>query len=70
MWIKDCYCDQVVNHHRSLCPKKIGAANREGTYLVEEQSLEEDSSVSEKALLSSGDMFLCRQPRQTFQIYR
>ena len=40
------YCGQVGNHHRSLYPKKFGAANREGVHLVEELFIEEDSSLT------------------------
>lgn len=50
------YCGQVGYHHRSLCPKKFGAANREGVHLAEELFIEEDSSVTENALFFSGEM--------------
>lgn len=51
------YCGQVDNHHRSLCPKKFGVANREGVHLVKELFIEEGSSVTENALLSPGKWF-------------
>lgn len=50
------FCCQVGNQYRSLFPKKFGAANREGVHLVEELFREEDSSVTENALLFSGEM--------------
>ena len=52
------HCGQVGNHHRSLCLQKFGATNREGAHLVEELPVQEDSSINENALLSSGEMVL------------
>ena len=46
------------NHHRSLCLQKFGATSREGAHLVEELPVEEDSSINENALLSSGEMVM------------
>ncbi|MEW8544133.1 MAG: DUF1759 domain-containing protein, partial [Candidatus Thiodiazotropha sp.] len=56
---KSCYyCKQWNNHHRSLCPRRFGATNREGVHLIEELPTEENLSVNENALLSSGEMVL------------
>ena len=56
---KSCaYYHQWKNHHRSLCQKKFGAATGEGAHLVKELPAEEESSINENALLSSGEMVL------------
>ena len=56
---KSCaYCHQWNNHHRSLCQQKFGAENREGAHLVQELHADEDYSINENALLSSGEMVL------------
>ena len=50
------YCHQWNNHHRSICQQKFGAETREGAHLVQELHADEDSSINENALLSSGEM--------------
>ena len=56
---KECvYCHQRNNHHRSLCQKKFGSVNREGAHLIEELPQEDESSINENALLSSGEIVL------------
>ena len=56
---KSCaYCHQWNNHHRSLCQQKFGAENREGAHSVQELHADEDYSINENALLSSGEMVL------------
>ena len=56
---KSCvYCHQWNNHHRSLCQQKFGAENREGANLVQELHADENYSINENALLSSGEMVL------------
>ena len=52
------YCHQWNNHHRSLCLQKFGAETREGAHLVQMLHADEDSSINENALLSSGEMVL------------
>ena len=56
---KSCaYCHQWNNHHSSLCQQKFGAENREGAHLVQELHADENYSINENALLSSGEMVL------------
>ena len=52
------HCGQVGNLHRSLCLQKFGADSREEAHLVEELPMEEDSSINENALLSSGEIVM------------
>ena len=59
---KDCYyCHQANNHHRSLCPQKFNPTRefmKESVHLVEENSQEEESDITENVLLSSGESVL------------
>ena len=56
---KDCvYCGQSGNHHRSLCQQKFGSVSQEGVHFVDELETEEDPSINENALLSSGELVM------------
>ena len=56
---KNCvHCGQSGNHHRSLCQQKFGSVSQEGVHFVDELETEEDPSINENALLSSGELVM------------
>ena len=56
-----CYCQQVKNHHRSLCPKRFKQKNHfeSSNPAIETASpVEDDEEVTEESLLASGEQTL------------
>ena len=61
--VKCYYCRQLIHHHRSLCPQKLGTPHRESAKLAEELFIQDETLYTDNSLISSGEMVLMQTAR-------